>query len=145
MDLSHTDRTYTADDLAALANVPRRTLRYYIQLGLVDRPIGETRAAYYTWQHLRQLLDVRERTEQGWSLERIAEAQRRGEESPTTHDVESRPGTISVRSHIRLAPGIELVVDPGQADLNDQQLRHIARETVAAYRRLVGDGKNNEE
>jgi DNA-binding transcriptional MerR regulator len=145
MELSQPDRTYTADDLATLANVPRRTLRYYIQLGLVDRPIGETRAAYYTWQHLRQLLEVRERTEQGWSLERIAELQRRGGESPSAALAEARPGTVSVRSHIRLAPGVELVVEPGQADLNPEQLRRFARDAVAAYQCAVGTGKNNEE
>jgi len=60
------DSQYTLDQLTTLAGVPRRTVRYYIQLGLVDRPVGETRAAYYTWQHLKQLLEVRGYTEQGF-------------------------------------------------------------------------------
>ena len=43
--------SYSIDELAALAELPRRTVRYYIQQGLVDRPIGEKRAAYYTASH----------------------------------------------------------------------------------------------
>ena len=49
-------RTYTLDELCTLAELPKRTVRYYIQLGLVDRPIGETRAAHYTSRQLEQLL-----------------------------------------------------------------------------------------
>ena len=64
--------TYTLDQLADLAGLNRRTVRYYIQLGLVDAPVGQTRAAHYTWQHLKQLLEVRGYTEQGFSLERTA-------------------------------------------------------------------------
>ena len=66
MEKRRADQQFTADELATLANVPRRTLRYYIQLGLVDRPVGETRAAYYTRQHLRRLLEIREYTDQGF-------------------------------------------------------------------------------
>ena len=32
--------SYSIDELAALAELPRRTVRYYIQQGLVDRPIA---------------------------------------------------------------------------------------------------------
>ena len=63
------DRTYTLDDLCTLAELPKRTVRYYIQLGLVDRPIGETRAAHYTSHHLEQLLQTRKWSEAGVSLD----------------------------------------------------------------------------
>ena len=43
--------TLTLDELAALVDLPKRTVRYYIQLGLVDRPEGETRAARYGPRH----------------------------------------------------------------------------------------------
>ena len=39
---------HTLDDLSALTELSLRTIRYYIQQGLMDRPIGEKRAAYYT-------------------------------------------------------------------------------------------------
>jgi len=33
-------KTFTLDEIAALAAPPRRTVRYYIQTGTVDRPDG---------------------------------------------------------------------------------------------------------
>ena len=136
MESANADRRYSADELATLAGVPRRTLRYYIQLGLVDRPVGETRAAYYTWQHLRQLLEVRRLTEQGFSLERVQELLARGDEPPPAAAA-PRAGSISVQSHVHLTDGVELVVDPGRARLTPEQLRRFAREALAAWARVT--------
>lgn len=131
-------QTYTLDQLAELAGVNRRTVRYYIQLGLVERPIGETRAAHYTWKHVKQLLEVRSYSEQGFSLERIGELMR-GEESPPPAATLARPGSVTVQSHIHLANGVELVVEPGLAGLTPEQLRRFAREANAAYARIAKD------
>lgn len=138
METTTPHQTYTLDQLAELAGVNRRTVRYYIQLGLVERPIGETRAAHYTWKHLKQLLEVRGYTEQGFSLERIGELMRR-EESPPAAAQLARPGSITVQSHIHLADGVELIVEPGLAGLTPEKLRRFAREAIAAYARIAGD------
>ena len=130
------DTRYTLDQLADLAGVNRRTVRYYIQLGLVDSPEGQTRAAHYTWQHLKQLLEVRGYTEQGFSLERTAELMR-GDDSPPPAAQLARPGSVHVHSHIYLGEGVELVVEPGQAGLTPEQLRRFAREAIAAYARIT--------
>ena len=66
-------QTRSLDELAALVDLPKRTVRYYIQLGLVDRPDGETRAARYGTRHVEQLLQVRKWSDAGVSLERIRE------------------------------------------------------------------------
>jgi DNA-binding transcriptional MerR regulator len=140
MEPTTADRRYSADELVTLAGVPRRTLRYYIQLGLIDRPIGETRAAYYTWQHLRQLLEVRRLTEQGFSLERVQALLARGDEPPSA--AAPRAGSITVQSHVRLAEGVELVIDPGRARLTPEQLRRFASETLAAYARIASPNED---
>ena len=132
------DTHYTLDQLAELAGVNPRTVRYYIQLGLVDAPVGQTRAAHYTWQHLRQLLEVRGYTEQGFSLERIATLMR-AEESPPPAAHLARPGSVSVHSHIHLGEGVELIVEPGRAGLTPEQLRRFAREAIAAFARISKD------
>jgi len=129
---------YTLDRLAELAGLNRRTVRYYIQLGLVDPPLGQTRAAHYTWQHLRQLLEVRGYTEQGFSLERIGELLR-GEDTPPPAAQLARPGSLTVQTHIHLAEGVELVVEPGAANLTPEQLRRFAREAIAAFARISKD------
>jgi DNA-binding transcriptional MerR regulator len=130
------DRRYSADELATLANVPRRTLRYYIQLGLVDRPIGETRAAHYTWAHLHQLLEIRRLTEQGFSLERVQELLD-GRAEPPAAAASPRTGSITVQSHLHLGPGVELVIEPERAGLSPTQLRRFAREALAAWARIA--------
>jgi DNA-binding transcriptional MerR regulator len=136
MDPTALDRRYSADELATLAGVPRRTLRYYIQLGLIDPPVGQTRAAYYTWQHLHRLLEIRRLTEQGFSLERVQELLARGDEPPPAAAA-PRAGSITVQSHIHLGPGVELVIEPERAGLSPTQLRRFARETLAVYARIA--------
>ena len=136
MEQTTPTQTYSADELAIHAGVPRRTIRYYIELGLVDRPIGETRAAYYTWQHLGQLLEIKKLTEQGFSLERVRELLTHDADAPAALQTR-HPGDISVRSHVHLADGLDLVIEPGRASLSPEQLRRLAREILAAYERAL--------
>jgi DNA-binding transcriptional MerR regulator len=133
------ERTYSVDELAALSATPRRTIRYYIQLGLVDRPVGETRAAHYDWRHLRQLLEIRRLTEEGFSLERIGERLRANNGANESPVRASAPGTIQVLSHVHLAPGLELVIDPAAAQLSPEKLRALIREIVAIKEHLNHD------
>ena len=130
------DARYSLEQLAGLAGINRRTIRYYIQLGLVDPPEGQTRAAYYTWQHLKRLLDIRELSEQGYSLDRV---QSLLDQPPAREPVAvaPRPGSITVQSHVHLAPGVELVIEPGRARLTPEQLRRFARDAMAAYERIA--------
>ena len=60
--------TFTLDQIAALSELLRRTVRYYIQSGLIDRPQGIGKGAYYTQHHVEQLLVVRKWQLTGLSL-----------------------------------------------------------------------------
>lgn len=127
-----TPSTYSLAELCALAEVSLRTARYYIQIGLVDRPEGETRAARYDTHHLEQLLQVRKWTTAGVSLERIRELLH-GAQPPVPAPSPSLPGTVDVRSHITVADGVELVVEPGRSGLDPAQLRALVRGVVQLY------------
>jgi DNA-binding transcriptional MerR regulator len=83
-----------------------RTVRYYIQIGLVDRPVGETRAAYYTSHHLEQLLQIRKWTQAGVSLERIHELL--AGEAPPVPPRARGAGSVEVWSHLVVADGLEI-------------------------------------
>ena len=133
------DQTYSADELSAHTRLPRRTIRYYIQLGLVDRPIGETRGARYGWQHLSRLLRIRELTEQGHSLDQIGRLLNGPETAPAA---QAPPGSISVLSQVHLAPGLALTIDPALAHLSPEQLRALARDVLGAWQR---HSQTNEE
>jgi len=123
--------TYTLDQLCALSDMTKRTVRYYMQLGLVDRPVGETRAAHYTTRHLEQLLQIRKLADAGVSLERIREVMA-GAESPVPERVR-QPGAISVLSHVFIAPGVELQIDPQAAGLSPEQLRAFVRTVLTEW------------
>lgn len=110
------DTVFTLDQLCTLADCPKRTVRYYVQLGLVDRPEGETRAARYGRRHLEQLLHIRQLSASGLSLERIREVLGGGA-APPAPARPRRPGSVQVRSHVWVAPGVELQIDPTEAGL----------------------------
>lgn len=48
-----------------------RAIRYYVSVGLMDRPNGLGTAAFYGYRHLLQLLAVKTRQREGISLEAI--------------------------------------------------------------------------
>ena len=127
-------KTFSLDELCTLTDLPKRTVRYYMQMGLVDRPIGETRAAHYLSQHLDQLLKVKQLSDAGISLERISEIQN-GEELPIPPKPR-KPGDIQVKSHIHIAPGIELQISPEEADMSPEQIRALVKAVMKTIQEI---------
>lgn len=127
-------RTFTLDELCLLAGYPRRTVRYYIQQGLLARPEGEKRGAYYLPAHLDTLLRIRQLTEAGISLERVREVL--AGEPPAVPPRPRAFGSVEVRSHIRVAPGIEVQVTPDEAEATPEQLRALATEILKAWNHI---------
>lgn len=132
-------RRLTLDELAALVELPRRTVRYYIQLGLVDRPVGETRAAYYTAGHLDQLLTIRKWTDAGLSLERVRELLE-GADPAVPPPRPRQPGSVEVMSHLIVADGVELVIEPGRAGLKPEEVRELFKALLTAHSDIVRRG-----
>jgi DNA-binding transcriptional MerR regulator len=128
-------KTFTLDEIAALVELPRRTVRYYIQSGLIDRPHGVGKGAYYTQRHVEQLLLVRKWQLAGLSLERIGELlkqQAAGPLPPTPR----RPGTVEVWSHLVVADGVEITLEPSRAGLTPEQVRAFFRAVTQAYAQI---------
>jgi DNA-binding transcriptional MerR regulator len=130
---------FSLDELCTLSDTPRRTVRYYIQLGLVDRPVGETRAAHYVGRHLEQLLKIRQLTDAGVSLERIREVL--SGETPPVPPRQRKPGSVQVRSHLHIAEGVELQISPEDAGLTPEQVRALVRKVMQAYQDLQQEPK----
>ena len=127
-------KTFSLDELCTLTDLPKRTVRYYMQMGLVDRPIGETRAAHYLTAHLDQLLKVKQLSDAGISLERIADIQN-GEELPISAKPR-KPGDIQVKSHVHIAPGIELQISPEEADMSPEQIRALVKAVMKTIQEI---------
>ena len=136
MNSADTERSLSLDQLCILAELPRRTVRYYIQIGLVDRPIGETRAAYYTDSHLQQLLTIRKWTDAGLSLERIRELLE-GADPAVPPPRPRKAASVEVMSHLIVADGVELVIEPGRAGLKPEEVRNLFKRVLAAYADII--------
>jgi len=134
--VNHT-QTFSLDELCTLTDLTKRTVRYYVQIGLVNRPEGETRAAKYSPQHLEQLLLVKKWTAAGVSLDRIRELLQGG--SAPVPERGRVPGSIEVCSHLHVAQGVELVIEPTRAGLTPEQLRHFVRAVMSAYEQIHQD------
>jgi len=118
---------HTLEELSALTDTSGRTVRYYIQLGLVDRPVGSRKTARYSQKHIEQLLTVKKWQAAGLSLDAI---QRILQDETPEPKIEVEPGTISVRSLIQLAPGIELSVDPQKSKMDTDQIRNLSKQIL---------------
>ncbi len=129
-----TERTYTLDELCNLTGLPKRTIRYYIQIGLIDRPEGKKRTAFYLTKHLESLLRVKRLSAQGMSLEKIRTS---GDEiSQKVLKPHHQPGEVRYCSHIYLAEGIELVIEPNSSMLNQYQMRQFIMDALEALKTL---------
>lgn len=62
---------YTAEQLAQLAGVTLRTVRYYVQEELIDRPLARGPGAHFTDRHLDQLKRCKLLQDWGFDLETI--------------------------------------------------------------------------
>jgi len=120
------------------SGVPGRTIRFYIQRGLIPGPAGEKRGAYYSEDHLSALLRIRHWQESGLSLDAIGDLLDARLEAPVSP---ARPGAVEVRSHLIIADGLELVVAPERAGLTQTQLRQLFRVVQAAHAEMTQNPK----
>jgi DNA-binding transcriptional MerR regulator len=96
--------------------------------------VGETRAAYYTPRHVEQLLAVRKWTDAGLSLDRIRELLHGADAPAPAHA--RKPGTVEVWSHLVVADGVELTIDPQRAGMSSEDVRRFAAEVMSLYERI---------
>lgn len=130
---------FSLDELCSLSDTSKRTARYYMQIGLVDGPIGSTKAAHYLPKHLDQLLKVRKLSDAGVSLERIREVL--SGQAPPVPPRPRKAGTVEVRSHLFIAEGIELDIAPERAGLSPEQVRALVRAVMQAVQNLQGESQ----
>lgn len=128
-------QTFTLDEIASLAELPRRTVRYYIQTGLVDRPQGVGKGAFYTQHHVEQLVLVRKWQLAGLSLDKIGDVLKQQASGPLP-PTPRRSGTVEVWSHLVVAEGVEVNLEPGRAGLSPEQVRAFFRGVTQLYQQV---------
>jgi DNA-binding transcriptional MerR regulator len=131
------DERFSIDELATLAGVTSRTVRYYIAEGLVQRPEGEKRGAHYLRRHLEQLLLIRRWTDARISLDRVRELMAGAPEDPARRRI--APGTVEVWSRMTVVDGLEVHIEPGRAGLAPEQVRALVRGITSLYRGVLNN------
>ena len=119
----------------------KRTVRYYIQKGLVDRPEGIGKGAFYSHTHLEQLLAIRKWKAAGLSLDRIQDilsGEKEGgpSDKPLPPPLPKKQGSVEVWSHMHVDDGIELHIEPKRAGLSPEQVRALFREIMNLYKKI---------
>ena len=153
---------YAIGDLARLAGVSRRTVRYYVQEGLIPAPHGVGRGDHYGQEHLDQILLVKTMQESGRMLDEIRQTLARGttrrSKPAFAKATAGKPGfgkaaagkpVLPERSlwrRLTLAPGVELHISsdvrlpqPGQL----QELATWCRQHLAPH--TDEEGKADDE
>jgi len=125
---------FNINQLSELTGFSVRSIRYYVQQGVLDKPEGIKRNAFYQRHHLEQLMLIKKGQDAGYSLDRINQMIRHPETFKPTP--EQQAGTLSVKTHILLAQGVELVISPDQAGFSAEQLRELAKQCIESIQKL---------
>ena len=136
--MDDTYQQFNLDTLSQLTDIPVRTIRYYIQSGLIAKPKGVGRGAHYDSAHLDQLLEIKKWQAAGLSLARIQELlEGRGDEGLVPPKPAPKPGDLSVWSRVHLHDGLELHIEPQSAGLSPEQTRALVAATLEAYQHII--------
>ncbi|MCU0579699.1 MAG: helix-turn-helix domain-containing protein [Desulfobacterota bacterium] len=123
---------YTIEQLSEKTGFPIRTIRYYIQEGLLEPPAGRGRGGFYYDSHLQRLMEIKAFQDRGLKLGAIQEMFKRGESPAPAPDRE-----VWVRCPV--VPGLEIQVS---RDLEARQQKKI-RDIIRIARSIFEEGEND--
>ena len=103
---------FSIDELADRAEVSRRTVRFYVQRGLLPAPRGLGRGRHYDASHLHALMRIRAWQEEGVPLALIARRLQAG-----AHEPESQVRGAGAGMHPGTADRAQLAVPVSDAPL----------------------------
>ena len=113
---------YNIETMGKLLELSRRTIRYYIQRGLLNPPEGGGRGSYYTEEHLERLKRIKKWSEQGVPIFQMKE-RLKGKTKEVKLDTYT--GIRVTRwERLKIREGIELSYNPGS--FTPAELKSIA-------------------
>ncbi|MFV9510195.1 MerR family transcriptional regulator [Tepidibacillus sp. LV47] len=127
-------KLYRIGELASLANVSKRTVDYYTQLGLLEVTRSESNYRYYSEKALEQLKLIEQYKKQQMSLEEIKERlQLMNQDSIQIEELLEKVDQLT--SQIKDLESEILKIRPYLKGLNDQQakiaLKHLSNQGLS--------------
>lgn len=119
------DKRYSIGEIAEMTGVPRRTVRFYVQQGLLAPPCGAGRGHYYTDAHVKRLGEIRKLQEAGLALRDIAARLIEGKGDAAVREDAAPFSAAEPWMRFLVAPGCEIHLQTG-----------ICRMTASRYGRL---------
>ena len=158
--MSEREQLFSIDELADRAEVSRRTVRFYVQRGLLPAPRGLGRGRHYDASHLHALMRIRAWQEEGVPLALIARRLQAGGTEPESQasgaGAGMHPGTsaraaaavavqdgsadgaaVSVWTHVQLGEGVSLQLR--DRAVSDAQRRALAKAVARILERRDSD------
>ena len=117
-------KKYTIEELCELTGFSRRTIRYYVQSGIIEAPAGRGRGGFYYDSHVDKLRQIRSFQEQGLTLQTI---QSRLVEDKSS-EITSRQG-VWVRYDV--APGVEIHINRERETTEGRRIVELIRSARA--------------
>jgi DNA-binding transcriptional MerR regulator len=119
------NQTYTIEQLCELTGFSRRTIRYYVQEGIIAPPAGRGRGGFYYDSHLAILMKIKELQGSGFRLAEIR-GLLEADKEPETHLNRISSGR-EVMARYQLMPGVELLVDRSVEEAEQKKIQAIVR------------------
>jgi DNA-binding transcriptional MerR regulator len=133
---------YSMDELIEKSGLSRRTIRFYVQEGLIVPPIGRGLKGLYSKETLDRLNKIKEMQRNSIELKAIkrllSNTNNDNNKIKPVQETPISPRSIAVR--YRIACGIELIVDK-EFDINNS--KKIAEVVSTLEYLLRGDKENN--
>ncbi len=126
-------KKYTIDDLGKLTGYSRRTIRYYVQEGLLAPPAGRGRGGFYFDSHLQKLLEIKSIKDRGIKLSAIQEVLKKNKKPELLNLKE-----VWIRHPIK--PGLEIHVSRNLEEKEREKIKGIIR----AARSILDSGGEND-
>ncbi|GAA3979363.1 MerR family transcriptional regulator [Streptomyces plumbiresistens] len=146
-------REYRMEELARLAGIPVRTLRFYRERKLIAPPRREGRIAWYDDHHLARLRTIAALLERGHTLSSIAElaeafehgrnvGELLGMDTPTEEEpVRLTPEELAARFEGEVTPeNFAAALELGYLGTDGDEIVHISRRLLDVSSALVREG-----
>lgn len=125
------------EQLVDLTGLSKRTIRFYIQKGLVHAPFGARRTPIYTQLHVHQLLQVKKLKQSGLNLTKISAILNGKQDDIVKQDREM--SKIRVVKRMAISQGMHLDIDTLSCSLSEMQINQFLQHITEYLNKIASE------